>query len=198
MGRCLLGARCPHHGARRQRGRRRGRFLRRDRIRYIRLSTRTKARLPPPARGTPERRTAIHAVDRAMLRPPTRPRAKRALRLHRSAPAAEDLHLPATHAASKSSVHPKSRPLKERLDAGGVRRHRHPRRARCSTRPPRRLGCSDPSLHLLRLAHLTSSMPFMATTLQHDQAFPSSSEFRGTRRTPTTSSKRTRTPSNTS
>ncbi len=28
-------------------------------------------------------------------------------------------------------------------------------------------------------------MPFMATTLQHDQAFPSSSEFRGTRRTPT-------------
>src|ERR1019366_4755598 len=108
MGRWLLGARRLHHGGRRQRGRRRGRFLRRDRIRYIRLSTRTKARLPPPARGTPERRTAIHAVDRAMLRPPPRPRARRALRLQRSASPAEGLHLRATHAASKSSVHPKA------------------------------------------------------------------------------------------
>jgi phage-related protein len=108
MGRWLLGARRLHHGGRRQRGRRRGRFLRRDRIRYIRLSARTKARLPPPARGTPERRTAIHPVGHAMPRPPPRPRARRALRLQRSAPAAENLHLRATHAASKSSVHPKA------------------------------------------------------------------------------------------
>ena len=185
MGRWLLGARRLHHGGRRQGGRRRGRFLRRDRIRYIRLSTRTKARLPPPARGTPERRTAIHAVDRAMLRPPPRPRARA-----RTAPATKRIRRrrpsPPRNPRSVQIVRPpEGRPLKEGLDAGGVRRHRHPRRARCSTRAPRRLGGQDPSLHLLQPAHITSSMPLMATTLQDDQGFRSSSEFRGTRRAPT-------------
>src|ERR1019366_6329944 len=42
-----------------------------------------------------------------------------------------------------------------------------------------------PSLHLLQPAHITSSMPLIATTLQDDQGFRSSSEFRGTSRAPT-------------
>jgi hypothetical protein len=53
-------------------------------------------------------------------------------------------------------------------------------------RAPRRLGGQDPSLHLLQPAHLTSSTPVTATTLQDEQASRSSSEFRGTRRASTT------------
>ena len=74
-----------------------------------------------------------------------------------------------------------SQPSQGGLDAQSVRRHCAPRRAHGSMRSPRRLGCSDPSLHLLQPAHLTSSMPFMATTLQDDQGLESSSEFRGIR-----------------
>ena len=52
----------------------------------------------------------------------------------------------------------------ERLDSRGVRRHRDPRRARSPMRSPRRPGCSDPGLHLLRTQRSTSSTPPMAMT----------------------------------
>ncbi len=108
MGRWLLGARRLQHGGRRQRGRRRRPFFRRDHVRYIRLAAPTKARLPPPARRPPAWRTPVQAVGHAMLRPSQRPRAVRAPRPQRRAPAAEHLDLRATHAPSKSPVHPKA------------------------------------------------------------------------------------------
>ena len=74
------------------------------------------------------------------------------------------------------------------LDAAGVRRHRAPRRARSQTCLPRRLGCSDPSLHLLQRAHSTSSPPSRATTMRKDQVPGTSSKSRGTKRAPTRSS----------
>lgn len=107
----LLGTRHLHHGGRRHRGRRRGRFFRLDHIRYIRLPACTKARLPSTTRGTPERRTAVGAVGCAMPDPPPQHRAAHALRAHGCAPIAKDLHPRAPGAAPKPSVHPSSRPL---------------------------------------------------------------------------------------
>ena len=51
----------------------------------------------------------------------------------------------------------------------------------CSTRSPRRPGCSDPGLHLLRLAHPTPSTPSTAMTLPNEQSNGTSSESRGRR-----------------
>ena len=113
-----------------------------------------------PAAATPRKARTAPATKRTRHRKPSPPRNPRSVQIVRP---------------------PEGRPLKEGLDAGGVRRHRDPRQARCSMRSPRRLGCSDPSLHLLRNAHVTSSTPSMATTLQDDQCSRSSSEFRGTR-----------------
>ena len=46
---------------------------------------------------------------------------------------------------------------------------------------PRRPGCSDPGLHLLRLAHPTPSTPSTAMTLPNEQSNGTSSESRGRR-----------------
>lgn len=54
--------------------------------------------------------------------------------------------------------------LTEGLDSRGVRRQRGPRRACSPTRSPRRLGCSDPGLHLLQHTRSTSSTPARAMT----------------------------------
>ena len=89
---------------------------------------------------------------------------------------------PARNPHSAQIVRPSaSRLSKEGLDTRCVRRHRAPRRARCPMRSPRRLGCSDPGLHLLRRSHSTSSPPSRATTRPNDQSVRTSSEFRGAR-----------------
>jgi hypothetical protein len=185
MGRRLLGARRLQHGGRRHGGRRRGGFFRRDRIRYAGLSARTKPRLPPLSRGEPERRSAIHAVDRAMLRPPPSPCAARAPRPQRGAPAAEDHDLRATHATPKSSVH-RSATLSRRgwtpgaFDGTVIHGGRVVRCARHEGS-----GVQTRAFTLLRPAHLTSSTPLRVTTMPKDQFPGSSSESRGTRRAPT-------------
>ena len=132
MGRKILGERRLHHGARRQRGRRRARFFCRERIRYapkIPTMPRPKARLPLLPRRASELGTAVLLVGHAVLPTPMAGRAALATRPHRSASAAEDLHRPTALAPSKSSVHSRP-PLKKRLDARCVRRHRGPRRVR--------------------------------------------------------------------
>lgn len=132
MGRKILGERRLHHGARRQRGRRRARFFCRERIRYaptIPTMPRPKARLPLLPRRASELGTAVLLVGHAVLPTPMAGRAVLATRPHRSASAAEDLHRPTALAPSKSSVHSRP-PLKKRLDARCVQRHRGPRRVR--------------------------------------------------------------------